>query len=170
MRLVEEMRHPTGAPAAFAEAALVADGGAGLVVSALRLATGPGCWPLVERGFRDVCGAARGKAASCVFRVLLQGLALGARRPLRLGFLGAPGISPDERSLLQMIAAAQHGELFLVEASARWLVRPSAAGSVARAAVHFAELLAADGARVTSDLPADAVQRPPSARIAAAGS
>ncbi len=131
--------------------------GAALVVRALRLAAGPGCWPLVERMFRDVCGAGRGAgqgdgaAAACLFRILLQGLALGARRPLRLGFMGAPELTHDERSLLQVIAAAQAGNTALLDATAIWLARPAAASSVARAAAGFGELLAAHGTLLTPD-------------------
>lgn len=130
-----------------------AEDGAALVVRALRLAAGPGCWPLVERMLRDACGSARddGPAAACLFRILLQGLALGARRPLRLGFMGAPELTHDERSLLQVIAAAQAGDAALLEATAIWLARPAAAPSVARAAAGFGELLAAHGTLLTPD-------------------
>lgn len=134
--------------------------GAALVVRALRLAAGPGCWPLVERMFRDVCGSGSrpgqgdGAAAACLFRILLQGLALGARRPLRLGFMGAPELTHDERSLLQVIAAAQAGDTALLDATATWLARPAAAPSVARAAAGFGELLAAHGALLAPGRPA----------------
>ncbi len=130
-----------------------AEDGAALVVRALRLAAGPGCWPLVERMFRDVCGPGPdgGAAAACLFRILLQGLALGARRPLRLGFMGAPELTHDERSLLQVIAAAQAGNTALLDATAIWLARPAAASSVARAAAGFGELLAAHGTLLTPD-------------------
>lgn len=163
MRFVGETWHPLlGAPSAMEDGA-----GVGLLVRALRLAAGPGCWPLVERVFRDICGPGNGAAAARLFRILLQGLALGARRPLRLGFVGAPELSHDERSVMQMIAAAQSGDGFLLEATANWLARPAAAGSVARAASGLAELLAARGAVLSSALPDDqVVQRPLSARIA----
>jgi hypothetical protein len=141
--------------------------GVGLLVRALRLAAGPGCWPLVERVFRDMCGPSSGAAAACLFRILLQGLALGARRPLRLGFVGAPELSHDEKAVMQMIAAAQAGDDHLLEATAIWLARPAAVASVARAASGLAELLAARGAVLSSVLLDDqAVQRPLSGRIA----
>lgn len=130
-----------------------AEDGAALMVRALRLAAGPGCWPLVERMFRDLCGPGQGDgaAAACLFRILLQGLALGARRPLRLGFMGAPELTHDERSLLQVIAAAQAGDAALLDATAIWLARPMAVASVARAVTGFGELLAARGVLVASD-------------------
>jgi len=113
----------------------VEDGvGAALVVRAVRLAAGLGCWALVEGVFRDACCAGGGIAASRLFLILLQGLALGARRPLRLGFIGAPELTHDERALLQMVAAAQRGDTALLEASAAWLAGPASAASVARAA------------------------------------
>jgi hypothetical protein len=163
MRFVGETWHPLlGAPSVMEEGA-----GVGLLVRALRLAAGPGCWPLVERVFRDMCGPRSGAAAARLFRILLQGLALGARRPLRLGFVGAPELSHDERSVMQMIAAAQSGDVHLLNATAAWLARPAAAGSVARAAAGLAELLAAQGALLCVPLPEDQlVQRPHSARIA----
>ena len=89
------------------------------------------------------------------FRVLVQGLALGARRPLRLGFVGAPALTHDERALLQVIVAARLGDAALLEASAAWMVRPAAAPWVMRAAAGLAELL-----------PPHADQRPLPARIA----
>lgn len=162
MRFTGETWQPSpGTPGTVEDGAGVA-----LVVRALRLAAGPGCWPLVERVFRDACGPGGGIAASCLFRILLQGLALGARRPLRLGFIGAPELSHDERALLQMVAAAQRGHTALLEASAIWLARPAGAASVARAASGLAELLALNGALLPA-APVQAVQRPLSARIAA---
>lgn len=158
MRVLGQTWQPAGSASADADGA---EDGAALVVRALRLAAGPGCWPLVERMFRDVCGAGRGAgrgagqgdgaAAACLFRILLQGLALGARRPLRLGFMGAPELTHDERSLLQVIAAAQAGNTALLDATAIWLARPAAASSVARAAAGFGELLAAHGTLLTPD-------------------
>jgi hypothetical protein len=153
MRVVGQTWQPVARPAS---ADVENDGdGAALVVRALRLAAGPGCWPLVERMFRDVCGPGGGPgdgtAACCLFRILLQGLALGARRPLRLGFMGAPELTHDERSLLQVVAAAQAGDAALLDATAIWLARPMAVASVARAAIGFAELLAARGVLVAPD-------------------
>jgi hypothetical protein len=110
----------------------------------------------VQRLFRDAYGAPEGRAATCLFRVLLQGLALGARRPLRLGLVGVPAFTHDECAVLQVIAAARQGDTALLEARVAWLVRPVAARPVARAAIGLAELL-----------PAHADQRPSPARIAA---
>lgn len=128
-----------GVPAARQEA------GVALVVRAVRLAAGPGCWPLIDRAFRDAYGRRDGVAAACLFRILLQGLALGARRKLRLGFPGVPELTPDERALVQLIAAAQGGDRMLLEAALLWLARPGFAGPVARTARELGRLMAANG-------------------------
>lgn len=112
------------------------------LVQALRLAAGAGCWPRVELVFHGACGTSGRTEAACLFRVLLQGLALGARRPLRLGFAGQRGVTHDERALLQLIEAAGQGDAALVEAGVAWLVRPAAATTVTRAAAGLAALLA----------------------------
>ncbi len=141
-----------------------------LFLRALRLAALAGCWPLVERAFRDACGAGESRAAACLLRILLQGLALGARRPLRLGMPGMAAPSHDEAALLQLIAAAQHGERALLEAGASWLARPVAATTLACAARGLGEVLAQAGAVLPAPQPDQAVQRPLSGRIAAAAS
>ena len=142
MRFTGETWQPSpGAPIRVEDGAGVA-----LVIRALRLAAGPGCWPLVERVFRDAYGPGDGAAATCLFRVLLQGLALGARRPLRLGFVGAPELSHDERSLLQVVAAAQGGDQVLLDAGIAWLVRPRFAGPVGRTVAELGRLMATRGA------------------------
>lgn len=121
------------------------DAGVALVVGALRLAAGPDCWPLIGRAFRDAYGPDDGVTAACLFHVLLQGLALGARRKLRLGLPGAATLTPDERAVVQLIAAAQAGDQGLLEAGLLWLVRLRAAGSVARTACALGRLMAANG-------------------------
>lgn len=163
MRMVEESCWPAGR----SDGPVAAEVGAGPLVRALRLAAGPGCWPLIGRAFRDICGPVCGTAACHLFRVLLQGLALGARRPLRLGFVGAPELTHDERAVLQMIAAAQRDHIDLVTASARWLARPAVADALARTAFELAEVLAANGLRLSAELPVYTRQRPPAGLIAA---
>lgn len=143
---------------------------AALVIHALRVAAGFGCRPLVERGLRDVCGAAEGRTASCLLRVLVQALALGARRKLRLGLPGAPGLSHDEVAILQMIAAAQHGERALLDAGASWLVRAATAPILIAIVEGLGDTLARAGLVLPASGRAQAVQRPPSARIAAGAS
>ena len=144
--------HPTRGTSRSADAVPVTrdETGIVLVVRALRLAAGPGCWPLVGRAFRDAYGPGDGVVAACLFRILLQGLALGARRPLRLGFVGAPELTHDERSLVQVIAAAQGDDRSLLDSGIVWLVRPRFAASVARTATELGRLMAANGANLAS--------------------
>lgn len=147
-----------------------AGAGAALVLRALRQAALTGCWPRVELAFRDACGAADSRAAACLLRVLLQGLARGARRPLRAGLPGTPAPSHDESALLQLIAAAQHGEAARLAAGACWLARPVGAGTLAAAAHGLGAVLARSGVVLPRPRSDQAVQRPLSGRIAAAAS
>ena len=79
------------------------------------------CWQIVEREFRDSCGTSGGStvlAALCQFLVCV---AVHGRRTIRVGYRGFPGVSPDEMSLLQLIAAAQADEAHRIAARLPWL-------------------------------------------------
>ena len=98
MRFTGETWQPSpGAPTRVEDGAGVA-----LVIRALRLAAGPGCWPLVERVFRDACGPGGGIAASWVF-------ALQALNVSTVGLIpqGLPSLTlPDPGMVLVLLPGA----------------------------------------------------------------
>ncbi|GIK96739.1 MAG: hypothetical protein BroJett029_09480 [Alphaproteobacteria bacterium] len=134
------------------------DGGDLALIRALRLAAA-GCWTRAERSVGEACEPPAAGEAGRLLRVLLQGLALGARRPLRAGLVGQPDLTADERALLQLVAAAADHDKWLLEASVCWLVRPAAAATVKCAAGRLGALLRHH-----------AVQRPLPERIASGAS
>lgn len=139
-------------------AATAGEAGRRALIRAFRLAAA-GCWTRAERSVREACEPQVAAEAGRLLRVLLQGLALGARRPLRAGLVGQPELTVDERALLQLVAAAAEDDAALRDASAAWLVRPVAAVAVARAAGRLGTLLERH-----------AVQRPVPGRIASGAS
>lgn len=111
---------------------------------ALRLAAGSGCWPLAECVLGEACGR-QGAAAARLLQVLVQILALGVRRPIRLGFVAGSEITHDERVLLQAMTAARNGDPELLAGSLVWLLRPRFAEPAARILTELSRLLDTDG-------------------------
>ena len=79
------------------------------------------CWQIVEREFRDSCGVSGGTTVLAALGQFLVGVAVHGRRTIRIGYRGYPGVSPDEMSLLQLIAAAQADEAHRIAARLPWL-------------------------------------------------
>jgi hypothetical protein len=110
-----------------------------LVRSLRRIASGKGCCPFISREVAALCGEeALEVVATC--GTFLQALSFAGRRRLTFAKPGSAGITPDERQLLELVAATQAGRTELFEAHLRWLARPErrpvlkiAAGAVATA-------------------------------------
>lgn len=124
------------------EAGTLAEFGYGerlLVRSLRRIVSGRGCCPIISREIAVLCGEdALEVVATC--RTFLQALAFAGRRRLSFAKPDSPGITQDERQLLELVAATQAGRMDLFEAHLRWLARPErrpvlkiAAGAVATA-------------------------------------
>lgn len=110
-----------------------------LVWSWRRIASGRAHCPVMAREFAEACGedAAEVFLTFCTF---LKALAFATRRQLTIGAPGSLAITPDERQILTLIAAAQAETRSLFEAHLRWLTRPErrhvlelAAGALATA-------------------------------------
>ena len=87
--------------------------GAQLALHAMRRAAGPTGMPCPVTAERiEMARAAMRK---------LTALLLASGRKLKLGTLGALGPTPDERTLLNALAAAQEGDQPAVIAALRWL-------------------------------------------------
>ena len=94
------------------------------------------------------CGGKNTCGNSCIRRAataLMALLALNGRRMVTLFNTSSPKITPDEMSLLCLIAAAQQKEDHLVSALALWLAPDSHAEPLKEAAFVLGEILAKDG-------------------------
>jgi hypothetical protein len=85
-----------------------------------RLATGRAECPAIARAFGEACGEDGADVLATVL-AFLQILAQGRRRRLLIGYPTALSLTADERQVLILLAAAQHGEAELLEAHVRWL-------------------------------------------------
>lgn len=112
---------------------------------ALRLAAGSGCWPLAECVLAEACGGRESAAAARLLQVLVQILALGVRRPIRLGFVAGSDVTHDERVLLQAMASARDGDPELLAGSLTWLLRPRFVEPAARILTELSRLLDTGG-------------------------
>ena len=91
-------------------------------------------------------GAACGGGAAATHGAILAfvtALAYAGRRRLRVGTPGCPGMTRDERQLLDLVAAAQDGAETAVEAHLRWLTRPDLRAAVIVATAALAAVLTA---------------------------
>lgn len=119
--------------------------GVTLFLRALRLAAGSGCWPLAECVLAEACGGRESAAAVRLLQVLVQILAVGVRRPIRLGFVAGVETTHDERVLLQAMAAARTGDPALLAGSLAWLLRPRFAEPAGRILTELSRLLDSGG-------------------------
>lgn len=109
-----------------------------------RIAAGQTDCPLLFRDFEHACGedAAEVLATFCTF---LRALACAGRRRLRVGHPGCASLTPDERQLLTVIAAAQAGDQARFEANLRWLARAELRAALAIAVSALGTALAVHG-------------------------
>jgi hypothetical protein len=114
-------------------------GGHLLVWSWRRIASGRAHCPVMARQFARACGEDAAEVL-LTFHTFLKALAFAARRQLAIGAPCALAITPDERRILTLIAAAQAEMPGLFEAHLRALARPErrhvlqlAAGALATA-------------------------------------
>jgi hypothetical protein len=103
--------------------------------------------PLLEQELADVCGEDAAEVLA-TFRTFLQALAFAGRRRLRIGWGGYAGITPDERQLLSLVAAAQAGDRPQLEAHLRWLAGAERRATLAIATQALGAALAAHGMRL----------------------
>jgi hypothetical protein len=94
-----------------------------LIVNAVRLwLQAPTNWPLVAEDFRLAFGDNESLFALNGLKGLLQVLAAHARRTLYFHRPCCSRISADERALLTLVSALQHGRQDHTHAVLRWLV------------------------------------------------
>jgi hypothetical protein len=115
-----------------------------LIWSWRRVAANREMCPLIGREFAESCGADAGEVFA-TFCALLRALAFARRRALAVGHPGSLAVTPDERQLLNLVAAAQEGRDALFEAHLRWLAKPEAREVLAMAARGMAAALSANG-------------------------
>lgn len=119
-----------------------------LIWSWRRVAANREMTPLIGREFADSCGEDAGEVFA-TFCALLRALAFAGRRVLAVGHPGSLAVTPDERQLLNLVAAAQEGRETLFEAHLRWLAKPEARDVLAMAARGMAAALSANGLTLT---------------------
>jgi hypothetical protein len=117
-----------------------------LVWSWRRIAGGKVHCPVMEKEFCDACGqnAREVFLALCAF---LSALTSASRRPLALSAPDPFSVTPDERQILTLIAAAQAENDVLVQAHLRWIAQPTR-----RHELQFAAFVLAKAFR-TNNLP-----------------
>ncbi|HWB50719.1 MAG TPA: hypothetical protein VG651_16545 [Stellaceae bacterium] len=132
--------------------------GAALLIGTLRrIAAGRECAALSRR---DFAMAFPGDADEVfvTFRAFLQSLAHAGRRKLRVAPPGSGRATPDETSIIALIAAAQTGDAARLDAHLCWLARGEAQLLVAVMARALATALGVHGQWLRSD------EAPPPAR------
>lgn len=96
--------------------------------------------PVLALELNTACGGDAGTTQGAIL-AFLTALAYAGRRRLRVGYPGCPGLTRDERQLLDLVAAAQRDARVEVEAHLRWLtrsdLRPAAAAAVAALAADL---------------------------------
>lgn len=117
-----------------------------------RIASGGDRCPATRREFAEALGPL-GEDALAAFRCFFWTLAAFGRRRLAVGFPGAGAISPDERLLLVVFAAAQAGETDRLCAHLRFLAGGADHRYLAAAATVVAKSLAVAGHRLTLPAP-----------------
>ncbi len=125
-----------------------------LVWSWRRIATGRACCPLMMDEFADACGE-DGPEVFVTLCTFLKGLALAGRRQLVIGAPGCLAVTPDERQVLTLLAAAQAGAPALLEAHLRWIAIPEKRHILEIATGAFARALNTNDLRIA--LPAQAM-------------
>lgn len=128
-----------------------------LIWSWRRVAANREMCPLIGREFADSCGEDAGEVFA-TFCALLRALAFAGRRVLAVGHPGSLAVTPDERQLLNLVAAAQDGRDTLFEAHLRWLAKPESREILAIAARGMAAALSANGLALALS-PIDAPER-----------
>lgn len=128
-----------------------------LLLSAWRkIVVGQADCPVLARELGAACGADAGTTYGAIM-AFLTALAYAGRRRLRVGYPGCPGLTRDERQLLDLISAAQHGAAMVVEANLRWLthydLRPAALTATAALAAELTRHGLTLGTGVASAIP-----------------
>jgi hypothetical protein len=101
-----------------------------LVVGGVRLwLEAPANWPVVAEDFRLAFGDGESLFALNGFKGLLELLARDARRTLYFHKPKCARVSADERTLLTLLAALQHGRDEHARAVLRWLLPPPQQGA-----------------------------------------
>lgn len=83
-----------------------------------------GASDLPQRSLCDRLGDGAGTEAYLALRLVLYTACMFGRRRLSLAPPGSAEVTCDEALLLQIVAAAQHGQEALLEASLLWLLAP----------------------------------------------
>ena len=92
----------------------------------------------------------RGAATRVVPWALARAVGLldyAARRPVRFGGEDEPGATPDERVVLNIVAALSRGDRMGAERAAEWLVRPAHRDALLRALEPIADAVKNSNAR-----------------------
>lgn len=98
--------------------------------------------PALALELSAACGVGA-TATHAAIMAFLTALAYAGRRRLRVGYPGCPGVTRDERQLLDLVAAAQEGAELEVEAHLRWLTRAALRPAAVAATEALAEVLTA---------------------------
>lgn len=109
-------------------------GGRVLIDALRRMATGHDTCRLILGEFAAAFPG-DGPEIFATFRVFLQAVAHAGRRKLRVAAPGSTQLSPDEKLLLALIAAAQSGDQSLLDGYVSWLTRADRRMSVVAIAV-----------------------------------
>ena len=123
-----------------------------LVWSWRRAAAGLITCPVIAREFQDACGE-DGAEVFLTFLTFLKALGFASRRQLTTGAPGSLAVTPDERQVLALIAAAQAETPALFEAHLRWLSRPKQRHVLRIAAGALATALEVNGLRLVLPAP-----------------
>jgi len=121
-----------------------------LLVWALRaIAIGQGDCPLIAQTFAKACGPMGGRALQAYF-ILVKLIGMTGRRRLQVHVPGCPCVSPDERAIIGVVAAAQDSVLGSsgekpLEMRLRFLIGCEPHRSFLFAAREVAEVLEASG-------------------------
>lgn len=113
----------------------------GLRLGAAHAANGP----VIEQEMTLAYGPLNGPRAAGALGRLAEVLARHGRRPPRLGHPADPAPTPDERSILLLLAASQARHWALRDALLLWLVTPAGRDMAAAAALALAGALAHGG-------------------------
>ena len=107
-------------------------------------------WPQVQKELWLCCGPVTIETVLQALHEMLTILAVHHRRKLNVRKLGNPRLSADEVTVLTLIAAAQDGQFYKLEAIASWLVCDKGHDAVKAAACQFAEGLSRSGIELAS--------------------
>jgi hypothetical protein len=120
--------------------------GEALVLWALRLgAAQPANGPVIDQELTLAYGPLNGPPAAGALARLAEVLARHGRRRLRFAPSAEAAPTPDERSILLLLAASQARDWVLRDALLLWLVAPAGRDTIAAAALTLATALGQGG-------------------------